>query len=319
MSDDANRADATALTAGATHRRVSPRLALGPLAYYWPRAEVHAFYDDVATLPVDVVYLGEVVCGKRHEVSFVDWMAIGRALATTGKEVVLSGLALPESETDLRVLRRLVGNGTFAVEANDMGMVRLAAEAQVPFVVGPHVNAYNLATLGLLCDAGAMRWVMPIDLGADALRAMIPLPLPVEVFAFGRLPLAWSARCFTARARDRAKDDCGFTCRDDPDGLSLATLDGEALFVLNGIQTQSARPSSLANVIGEAAALGVSVLRVMPQARHTVDIVRAFRDAIDGRVAADEAARTLETLTGATRAGYWRGMAGMGPRVESRP
>ncbi len=318
MTSGGHRADTAPVAAGATGPYPALRLALGPLAYYWPHAEVHAFYEAVAAFPVDVVYLGEVVCGKRHELGFSDWMAIGRRLAQSGKEVVLSGLSLPESETDLRVLRRLVGNGAFAVEANDMSMVRLAAEAKVPFVIGPHVNAYNLATLGLLHDAGAVRWVMPIDLGADALRAMLPLPLPVELFAFGRLPLAWSARCFTARARDRAKDDCGFTCRDDPDGLALATLDGESLFVLNGIQTQSARPSSLAGVIDEAAALGVAMLRIMPQAQHTADIVRAFRDGIDGRIAPGEAARTLETLTGATRAGYWRGMAGVGPRAATR-
>ncbi|MCC6869322.1 MAG: U32 family peptidase [Burkholderiales bacterium] len=318
MTSGGHRADTAPVAAGATGPYPALRLALGPLAYYWPHAEVHAFYEAVAAFPVDVVYLGEVVCGKRHELGFSDWMAIGRRLAQSGKEVVLSGLSLPESETDLRVLRRLVGNGAFAVEANDMSMVRLAAEAKVPFVIGPHVNAYNLATLGLLHDAGAVRWVMPIDLGADALRAMLPLPLPVELFAFGRLPLAWSARCFTARARDRAKDDCGFTCRDDPDGLALATLDGESLFVLNGIQTQSARPSSLAGVIDEAAALGVAMLRIMPQAQHTADIVRAFRDGIDGRIAPGEAARTLETLTGATRAGNWRGMAGVGPRAETR-
>ncbi len=309
---------AISVTRGSDGHQARMRLALGPLAYYWPRAQVHAFYEAVAGYAVDVVYLGEVVCGKRHEVGFADWMAIARALDAAGKEVVLSGLALPESETDLRILRRVVGNGAFVVEANDMGMVRLAAEAHVPFVAGPHVNAYNLATLGLLRDAGALRWVMPIDLGAEALRAMAPLPLPVEVFAFGRLPLAWSARCFTARARDRAKDDCGFTCRDDPDGLALATLDRESLFVLNGIQTQSARPSSLASVIDEAAALGVSVLRVMPQLHHTADIVRSFRDGIDGRITPDEAARTLEALTGATRPGYWRGAAGMGPRTEAR-
>jgi collagenase-like PrtC family protease len=93
------------------------------LLYYWPRARVEAFYDEALAAPIDIVYLGEVVCGKRHELKLSDWIGIGRRLAAAGREVVLSSLALPESETDLRVLRRLVENGEFAIEANDMGAV----------------------------------------------------------------------------------------------------------------------------------------------------------------------------------------------------
>ena len=73
------------------------KLALGPLLYYWPRARVLAFYDEIAAAPVDSVYLGEVVCSRRHEVSFDDWLAVGERLAAAGKEVVLSAQALAES------------------------------------------------------------------------------------------------------------------------------------------------------------------------------------------------------------------------------
>jgi len=38
----------------------------------------------------------------------------------------------------------------------------------------------------------------------------------LEVIAFGRLPLAFSARCFTARALDVTKDQCGFRCIPQP-------------------------------------------------------------------------------------------------------
>ena len=300
----------------------APRLSLGPNPYYWPRARVEAFYDEAIASAVDIVYLGEVVCGKRHELVLDDWIAIGRRLAAAGKEVVLSGLALPESETDLRVLRRVVGNGEFTIEANDMGAVRLAAEARVPFVIGPHVNAYNPAALALLHGCGAVRWVAPIELGRrdfDVLQGAGPPRIDVEVFAYGRLPLAFSARCFTARAHDRGKDDCGFACIDDPDGMPLATIDGVPLFALNGIQTQSWRPASLAGVLDEVRALAIDVLRISPQPRYSFDIVRAFRGCLDGSVAPPEADAALEALTGtAGSIGYWRGTAGMDPPV-SRP
>jgi hypothetical protein len=61
------------------------------------------------------------------------------------------------------------------------------------------------------------------------------------VFAYGRMPLAFSARCFTARHRNLPKDDCQFSCMDHPDGLMLKTRESEDFLVLNGIQTQSAR------------------------------------------------------------------------------
>ena len=296
------------------------RLALGPNLYYWRRAEIDAFYDAAADAPVDIVYLGEVVCGKRHEVAFADWLAIGRRLAAAGKEVVLSTLALSESETDLRALRRIVGNGEFAIEANDMGAVRLAAEAGVRFVIGPHVNAYNPAALEVLRRCGAMRWVAPVELARASLAELASVNaaarIETEVFGYGRLPLAFSARCFTARARDRGKDDCGFACIDDADGIELATLDGEPIFALNGVQTQSAHPVSLAAMLGEIATAGVDVLRLSPQSRHTWEIAESFRRGLDGRLLPSQVAARIDALTGwPARGGYWRARPGIEPAI----
>jgi collagenase-like PrtC family protease len=41
------------------------------------------------------------------------------------------------------------------------------------------------------------------------------------VFGFGRMPLAFSARCFTARRFNRQKEDCGYACLDFADGMLL--------------------------------------------------------------------------------------------------
>ena len=76
------------------------KLALGPLLYYWPRDTVFAFYEAIAATAVDIVYLGEAVCSRRHEIKLSDWLEIGARLQAAGKEVVLSTMALIESGTD---------------------------------------------------------------------------------------------------------------------------------------------------------------------------------------------------------------------------
>ena len=142
------------------------KLALGPLLYYWPHQSVLDFYADMAEAPLDAVYLGETVCSRRHELRLEDWLEVGKVLAAAGKEVVMSTQGLIESESDLKVLRRIVrqsaeGEPGFRVEANDMGAVRLLTEAGVKdWIAGPTLNIFNPTTLQLMIDSGATRWAV---------------------------------------------------------------------------------------------------------------------------------------------------------------
>ncbi len=90
------------------------------------------------------------------------------------------------------------------------------------------------------------------------------------------MPLAFSARCFTARHYNLPKDDCGFRCIEHADGQLLKSREGEAFLTLNGIQTQSAKVHNLIADVPQLASLGVDILRISPQGLHTADIVAAF-------------------------------------------
>ncbi|GIK26002.1 MAG: U32 family peptidase [Rhodocyclaceae bacterium] len=291
------------------------KLALGPLLYYWPRQQVFDFYEEIARTPVDIVYLGETVCARRHELRVQDWAEIAQKLAATGKQAILGTQTLIESESDLKTLRRVIDEKDFLTEANDMGAVRLLSSAKRPFVAGPFLNVFNSATLGLMAQLGAARWVMPVEMSADALRelqAARPAGLETEVFAYGRLPLAFSARCFTARHFNLQKDDCQFKCIEFPDGLLIKTREGEEFLTLNGIQTQSSKVYNLVGEVGELRGLGVDILRISPQSQHTPALLEVFRARIDGTLDV-QAARTKMAGLGLAEPcnGFWYGKPGL--------
>lgn len=294
------------------------RLSLGPVPYYWSRDDLLAFYETIAESPIDIVYLGETVCAKRRSLRLDDWLTLADRLADTGKQVVLSSLALIEAESELKALRRLCANGRFLVEANDMAAVQLLA-GLAPFVAGPFVNIYNQHSLAVLARLGMQRWVMPVELSHDtlaAIQAARPQGVQTELFAYGRLPLALSARCFTARAHNLPKDDCQYRCLDYPDGMLLSTQEDARFLALNGIQTQSAQTYTLLDEMEDIRALGVDVLRISPQSRHTPAIIRIFADVLaarrDGTDAESELTGYMPT---APCDGYWKGKPGLSWRT----
>ncbi len=290
------------------------KLALGPILTYWPRETVFAFYQQVAEGPADIVYLGETVCSRRHEMRLSDWLDVAGLLADAGKQAVLSTQALIESGSELATMRKIVTDGRYLVEANDFGAVQ-ALPPGVRFVAGPHLNLYNGPALAMLARLGAVRWTLPLEMGqaqlADVLRDC-PAPIETELFAHGRMPLAFSARCFTARNRNLPKDNCQFSCLAHPDGLLLRTREGEPFLVLNGTQTQSAKVHCLIGEVDQLAQAGVDVLRISPQSSGTAEVLALYDLARRGALGADEArARMAPWLVGPACNGYWHSMPGM--------
>ncbi|MGN8554585.1 UNVERIFIED_CONTAM: U32 family peptidase [Microbacterium sp. SLM126] len=286
------------------------RLALGPLLYYWPRATVLQFYASVADTAVDRVYLGEAVCTRRHEMRLADWLDVAGMLRDAGKQVVLSTPVLVESDSDIAVMRRVCAQDDYLVEANDLGAVQNMAGR--PFIGGPHLNVYHAGTLAWLAQLGATGCTVPVEMDGDtmaALAAARPGGMDLEAMVWGRMPLAFSARCFTARHHRLRKDACEFRCMDYPDGLVADTGVGQAFFTLNGIQTQSATCLDLCAQASRMAAAGIGYLRISPHASGTFDVI-AHLDAI--RRGAREAAPASVSPAGALPSnGYWSGAPGI--------
>ena len=291
-----------------------PKLSLGPILYYWSREDVFRFYERIAATPVDIVYLGETVCSKRRVMRSDTWLELAEMLQQAGKEVVLSSLTLLEANSELSALRKICNNEQYMVEANDMTAVQLMS-GKKPFVTGPAVNIYNSQTLSVLARSGLKRWTLPVELSKETLTSLHqnrPEGVETEVFVFGRLPLAYSARCFTARAHNLPKDDCQFRCLDYPDGLMLRTREDESFLVLNGIQTQSAKTHNLIGDIDELINLEVDVLRISPQSRNTEYIIGIFHDRLSGIITSCDAESALQrTMTSGECNGYWYAQPGM--------
>ncbi|TRW49645.1 U32 family peptidase [Aliidiomarina halalkaliphila] len=284
--------------------------SLGPVLYFWPKDTMQRFYREAAEQPLDTVYLGETVCSKRRELKLPDYMALAHELREAGKQVCLSTMTLLEAPSELRELKRYCDNGDFLVEANDMGAVQMLRSAGLPFVAGAAINCYNQHTLALLVDQGMTRWLMPVELSGDWLAQILRQPevqerrhlFETEVFAFGHLPLAWSARCFTARSENRHKDQCELCCIRYPKGRTVTSQDGREVFVLNGIQTQSGERYNLVNQL-PGMHKSVDMLRLSPEIEGTWEWLQRFR--------ANEQGNAPITLASNECNGYWLKLAGM--------
>ncbi len=298
------------------------QIALGPLQYYWPRETTLNFYEAMGSTAIDVVYLGEAVCSRRHELRLADWLDIGARLQRAGKQVVLSTQVLLESGAEVGTMHKIASNGDFLVEANDMGAVQCLT-GKVPFVAGPHLNIYNLPTLQWMAELGASRWVMPVEMKRSdlaILQAGRPVGLQTEVFAYGRMPLAFSARCFTARHRNLPKDDCRFSCLEHPDGLMLKTREHEEFLVLNGTQTQSAKVYNLVDAMADMQTLGVDLVRLSPQSQNMTNIIAIFDAARSGAVTPHEALARLQPLMPDQACnGYWHDQPGLDQVAATGP
>ncbi|WMY91747.1 U32 family peptidase [Snodgrassella communis] len=289
-------------------------LSLGPILFFWQKQQIVDFYQQMAEESFATIYMGETVCSRRQELKVADWLDLAQDVAANGCEVVLSSQVLLESESDLRRLRKLVEQEDFRVEANDLAAVRLLHAKGIPFVAGQALNIYNEQTLALMQSLGACRWVASIELAADRLAQMIAAvpDMACEVFGWGKLPLAYSSRCFTARHYNLKKDSCEFKCLEHADGLPLYTREKQAFLTINGIQTMSAGCHSLLARYRQLLAMGVGYFRISPQEQCMAEVIRLHQQVLADAMDAEAALSELSICAGgALMNGYWYGQAGI--------
>ncbi|GAA4808322.1 U32 family peptidase [Marinicella pacifica] len=290
-------------------QRIHKKLSLAPIPYFWDQTTVEDFYRRTADSPIDIVYLGETVCSKRRALGLSDWISIGQDLTAAGKEVVLSTLSLVEAASELSVMTKICKQNDFGVEANDMSALQLRTSYTKPeFIAGGSLNIYNQRSLDKLKSLGLQRWVVPHEHNQQALHDFDLSGIEVELPVWGRLSLAYSARCFTARTHNRSKDQCGFVCDQYPDGLAMKTQEAKDFLVINGIQTQSGTIQNHLEAINDNA---VDILRITPQQNNCFEVIDIFDRVRKQQMGVDEGQQKLAECTiHPISNGYWHRQAG---------
>jgi len=293
--------------------KLPPKLSLGPVLFNWKADAWRDFYFRIADeADVDTVYVGEAVCSKRTPFFAPHIPDVIERLQAGGKEVILSTLALIMNNREMDELRETAADADMMVEANDVSACALLAGR--PHAIGPFVNIYNEGTLKYFTDRGAARVCLPVELGRDAMRAMVTdTQAEMEVQVFGRLPLAISARCYHARSHMLHKDSCQFVCERDPDGLEVETLDNEPFLAVNGVQTMSHSYQNLSAELAEMQDIGIQYFRLSPHTADMVAVAETYRHVLDGTLETDAADERLGGLLGdvAFSNGYYHGAKGV--------
>jgi collagenase-like PrtC family protease len=215
---------------------------------------------------------------------------------------------------DRQMVERICAMPDSLVEANDSSALFYLRGR--PHHVGPFMNAYNEETIAALARYGARNVCVPVEMPAAALRELCGrlqhLMVTIETQVFGRMPLALSARCYHARAHGRSKDSCQFVCENDPDGLSLRTLEDGPFLAVNGVQTLSHDYLNLIAEMPELCAIGVSRFRLSPHSCDMVEVASIFRSVLDRQIDVEEGIARLGALTPGTpfSNGFYHGKAG---------
>jgi len=275
----------------------SAKLTLGPLLHHWTPEARRDFYFRVADeMPVDSVYLGEVICSKR-EPFFEDQIPeVIERLKSAGKEVVISTLALVTLPREVKAIRE-TADADLIVEANDVAC--LEALHGRPHVIGPFINVFNEGARDFVAKNGAFRVVIPVEAPATSIKVLADNKgkLETEVLVFGKQTLSIAMRCYHARANGLTKDSCQFVCGTDPNGLNTTTVTGDDILTINGTSTMSNGYGVLLHELDALRTMGVTHFRLSPQAIDMVEVARIYRDTLDGKISPAEAEAKLRPVT----------------------
>ncbi len=278
---------------------MKPQLTIGPIQFHWPAAKWKDFYYKIADeAPVDIVYIGEVICSKRAPFYEPLYDDVVERLKNSGKKVIFSTLAEVMIRHDRRMVSGMSAIEDALVEANDASaLYHLTGR---PHTIGPFMNVYNENTLTFLSLNGAEHFCFPPELPRQALSVLSKranqLDVTTEVQVYGRVPLALSARCYHARAHGRVKDNCQFVCEQDADGMPLKTLKGYSFLAINGIATMSHSCLNLVQELEDLQDMGINHFRLSPHSHDMPGVAKTFHAVLEKSITPVEAVENLTLL-----------------------
>jgi len=272
-------------------------LTLGPVLFNWQLEKWRDFYYRIADeAPIDLVVLGEIVCSKRAPFFTPLIPDVLERLKSGGKTVILGSPILVMNKRERSAVRELSEVG-YPVEANDTTALQSLQDG--PFTVGPFINIYNEATRVFFEKAGATRISLNGELPLTSIKAITNgASVPIEVFAFGRMPLAISARCYHARSYGLTKYSCQYVCAKDTQGMDVGTIAGQPFVTVNGVQTLSHTVHSAISDIDTLRGAGVSALRLSPQDCDMIKVTTLFHQVLAGHIDKEKAVIELQGLVG---------------------
>jgi len=291
------------------------QLTIAPILFHWSAEQKLDFYARIADeAPVDVVYLGEVICSKRTPFFEKHYDEVAERLTRAGKTVVFSTLAEVMLKRERNMIAGFCDLEDYELEINDSSALWHLDDKS--YRVGSLMNVYNEDTMAYLAGKGATHFSLPSELPRDSVAILAArakeLGVTTEVQVFGRVSLALSARCYHARAHGRIKDNCQFVCEEDPDGMPLNTLDKEEFLTVNGIQTLSHSYLNLLGNLDDMKEMGITHFRLVPHTQDMVAVANIFRNALDNTVSTAESGEELAALDipAPFSNGFWHGQAG---------
>lgn len=291
------------------------QLTIAPILFHWSAEQKLDFYARIADeAPVDVVYLGEVICSKRTPFFEKHYDEVAERLTRAGKTVVFSTLAEVMLKRERNMIAGFCDLEDYELEINDSSALWHLDDKS--YRVGSLMNVYNEDTMAYLVAKGATHFSLPPELPRDSVAILAAraheLGVTTEVQVFGRVSLALSARCYHARAHGRIKDNCQFVCEEDMDGMPLNTLDKEEFLTVNGIQTLSHSYLNLLDDMDDMKEMGVTHFRLVPHTQDMVAVANTFREALDNKVSAAESGAKLAALDipAPFSNGFWNGRPG---------
>ncbi len=269
------------------------QISLSQLPFNWSFEATSEFYTQMAKLPINTFYIGNTVCSKREAtISTKQWLNIAEELQAQGKQVIYSTLGLIETTSELNQLTNTCAEAPFLIEANDIGTVNLLAKNNKEFACGPGINIYNHNTVRILQDKGMVRWTPPVELSINAIAeikaATDKFNTTIDLYAFGYLPLAISARCYSARIEGLEKERCDNICNKTPYGHAVDTTDSKDFLRINGTQTMSGAIHNALNGWKAAQAAEIDSLRISPANADMKQVIEQTHKMLEGQIASVE-------------------------------